>query len=237
MTPSEARILFAIPSHEHVPALFAHDLARVLAINAMQIGRTIADCNLYLQMGTYVPVARQTLAEAALKGNYSHIMWLDADMRFPKDTVARLLAHDADIVGANYSTRTIPPRFVAIKQVGDSHKGIVPLRCVTLPPSTGLEEVEAIGFGVTLMKVDVLRKLHDPAGTLGHWFQTRWDDETQLHMGEDVYFCRLARRAGARVFVDHDLSKEVAHVGTIEYTIEHAQDHFTFENMPVPEAE
>ena len=35
--------------------------------------------------------------------------------------------------------------------------------------------------------------------------------------GEDVYFCTMARVHGFEVWVDHDLSKEVTHIGQFEY--------------------
>ena len=41
-------------------------------------------------------------------------------------------------------------------------------------------------------------------------------------VGEDVYFCKLARERGFDVFVDHDLSKDCGHVGMLEYKTDHA---------------
>lgn len=229
------RVLIAVPCHDSVPTMFSFDLARLfgtLAVCAEH--KVIQFANLGMLTGTYVPRARQELAEAALKGGFSHIMWLDGDMRFPGDVALKLLEHDKEIVGINYSTRAVPPLFTALKRIGDREKGIPALKCVTMPNSTGLEEVDAVGFGALLMKTSILKRLHEPMGRNGHWFQTRWDDETQMNMGEDVWFCRLARRAGAKVYVDHDLSKLCAHIGSLEYTVEHAQDHFTLLNMPDP---
>lgn len=231
-----AKILVASPSHDMCPANFAFDLARLFATLCINVGGgDVGGVNLYMLTGTYVPRARQEIAMAALQHDYTHILWLDADMRFPMDAAIRLLEHDKEVVGINYSTRSVTSQFTAIKSIGNRRKGDPAFKCVTLPPSKGLEEVEAIGFGVLLMKTSIFERLHDPAGARGHWFQTKCDEETGTHMGEDVYFCRLARRAGAKIYVDHDLSKECGHIGQLVYTIEHAQDRFTFENMPVPQ--
>jgi len=36
---------------------------------------------------------------------------------------------------------------------------------------------------------------------------------------EDFYFCKKLRANGVSVYVDHDVSQEVAHVGDFEYTL------------------
>jgi hypothetical protein len=39
-------------------------------------------------------------------------------------------------------------------------------------------------------------------------------------MGEDIYFCFKAREAGFDIWLEQDISKQVAHVGTRAYTIQ-----------------
>ena len=46
------------------------------------------------------------------------ILWVDTDMQFPEDALLRLLAHDKDIVGCNYRTRTPPYACAGIYQNG-----------------------------------------------------------------------------------------------------------------------
>ena len=81
---------------------------------------------------------------------------------------------------------------------------------------TGLERVEAIGFGVCLTRADVLWDVGFP------WFETRRDEKLGVNVGEDVDFCIKARAAGHDVFVDHGLSHEVRHIGSMEYSVAHA---------------
>lgn len=219
---SGVRVSVCIPSHDKVDANFAFDLAKLMGFtsNRAVSQDAISGLAIHTVAGTYVHSARQTLALVALSEGADYILWLDADMRFPKDTLLRLLARNEDVVGINYSTRGVPPSYVAIKQLG-VEEGEASLRCPTTPESTGLEEVAALGFGAVLIRREVFEALHDPQGPLGPWFSFQWVPQRKQMMGEDVYFCKLVREAGFKVYVDHDLSKECAHIGQLEYVLDH----------------
>ena len=58
--------------------------------------------------GTYLPQQRMTLVKEAFQSGSTHILWIDSDMRFPKDALIRLLDRDLPIVGANYPMRRTP---------------------------------------------------------------------------------------------------------------------------------
>jgi hypothetical protein len=49
------------------------------------------------------------------------------------------------------------------------------------------------------------------------WFAEVYNVETGNTVGEDVYFCNLARAAGHKVYIDHDISKDVVHMGGFEF--------------------
>jgi len=51
------------------------------------------------------------------------------------------------------------------------------------------------------------------------FFET--NDAGDIHVGEDVWFCRLVRAAGWEIHVDHDLSRECTHIGQFEYRLNH----------------
>jgi hypothetical protein len=214
------KIMVAVPSHDQLPALFAYDLAQMMAYTAANLPN---DGSLALTFctGTLIHTARNDLAKMAVEKGADLILWLDSDMRFPKDTLARLMLHKKDLVGINYANRRVPPGFVAIKQVSP------PVRLVTGPDSTGLEEVAALGFGAVLMRGDMLRKVAETAKEPLFWFGI---NEHGGMIGEDVHFCLLAKEAGFQAHVDHDLSKECAHIGGFEYRVEHAQAVMEEEN-------
>lgn len=219
-------VMIAVPTHDQHPAMFGYDLAQLMAFTVANLmggeDAPIGALNLAYCSGTYVHTARQELAEIALKYDTDFVLWLDSDMRFPKDALARLLMHNEDVVGINYSTRGVPPQFVAI---ADSANGV---RLVTAPESTGLEQTEAIGFGCVLMRAAVLRRLADHHDTKekGPWFFYRWREDTQTMVGEDVYFAELLKEVGVDIYVDHDLSKACAHIGSFEFGTDHAMTSY-----------
>ena len=216
------KVAVAIPSHDNVPFLFAYDLASLIAYTVATLPDDV-EFGVLAVSGTYVHAARQELAEAVLKDGVDWVLWLDADMRFPRDAFVRLMQHRVPFVGINYSQRGLPPDYVAIKRAYADDAGEPSKKLVTTSESTGLEEVDAIGFGVTLMHRSVLESL-PPVKELGQpWFFFEWMPEIQQQRGEDVRFCRLVREAGGKVLVDHDLSLDCAHIGQFEYRLQHIE--------------
>ena len=216
-------IAIAIPTHEMCPATFAFDLAALTAYSTAVLGDKVRFVIHYVS-GTYIHKARQQLIEEAVADGADYMLWLDSDMRFPKDALVALLNREKAMIGINYSTRNIPPRFVAIKQRTEFDDGgvLVPGEvCPTWEDTTGVEGVDAVGFGLVLMRMNII----DEMPTDKPFFFYEWSPETgKLHVGEDVWFCALVKEAGHEIFVDHDLSHRCAHTGSIEYKLEHAQD-------------
>jgi hypothetical protein len=212
------KVGIAMASHEMVPATFMYDLASMVAytVAVMPPG---AQLGLSMVSGTYVHAARQKLLEMLLADETNtHILWVDTDMRFPRESIAWLIRHDVDVVGINYAKREIPTDYVAIKRLGSRDNTVPSERLVTDDSSTGLVEVDALGFGLTLMKTSALRDLPSLDEIPWFWFEW-WKGRRQV--GEDVYFCNLLRERGVRLLVDHDLSRQCAHVGQFDYRLEH----------------
>lgn len=185
-------IAICTPTRDDVHALFAQSL--------INLQRRSPDVRWLVSFGTILPNLRSELVMGAFNISASHVLFIDSDMVFPPDTVQRLLSHDLDIVAANCIQRQ-RLRWTARKDQ----------REVESLDRVGLEEVTTVGFGVTLIKTSVFNKLQVP------WFDTPWDGAR--HMGEDIYFCQLANHGGYKIFIDHDLSQEVGHVGTKQFTV------------------
>lgn len=197
-----AHVAICVPSRETVVAGFAFDLARMIA-------RAECDVSLLNSAGTLIVNQRTDLAKEAIRAGATHVLYLDDDMRFPSDTLDRLLAHNKEIVAANYVTRKFPIQPVAFANDTDL------TRVTTQPESTGLEAVASVGMGVMLVKTEVFDKIGLP------YFMIGFSPKSQEYTGEDIFFCRKARQAGFGVFIDHDLSREVRHTGTLEFQHEH----------------
>lgn len=160
--------------------------------------------NFLTNRGSQISYGRERLMANALKAEATHILWLDDDMTFPPDTLQRLLAHDKDFVAAQGVTKKVPAEPTAMALDGN--------RCFSDKSKTGLEEIIHVGLAVALMKTDRLHALRAPN------FLQEWSEEHQGYGGEDTYFCRkLRRELGVKIYLDHDLSREVGHVGTLVY--------------------
>lgn len=207
------RVAVCVPTRGRVCWGFAYDLAQMMCYTGTSVvSREIMEIGMIFADGTYIASNREDLVDQAMKSEPTHILWLDDDMRFPQDTLLRLLQRNREVVGANYATRGTPCVAVAIKKASDT-KG----RLLTMPDSTGLERVETLGFGVTLVQASVFRRIPKP------WFENYWSPKLERRVGEDVDFCRKCAAHDVKIFVDHDLSKEVGHMGEFEYRLEHAQ--------------
>lgn len=210
------RITICLPSRGVWPSGFGYDLARMMAYNqSVLVEPGIATIGLLMGHCTYVDQNRNDVAEGAIRAGATHMFWLDDDMRFPKDSLVRLLAHNVPIVGANYPTKKIPPTPTGIKEIGIDPEQDAERIPYKKDPVMGLEKVDALGFGVVLVRTEVFAGIEYP------WFYHYWQPELQRFMGEDVDFCIRARESGSDVYVDHDLSNECAHVGTFEFRMEH----------------
>lgn len=196
-----------IPAREMVHSAFAYDLC-LLSTHWYAASPPGAALNIHMVNGTLIADQRQKLAMMALKADYA--LFLDSDMRFPKDLAQRLIARDRDIVACNYSTRRLPAKPVAWSDFAAQE-------LVTSHDREGVEAVDAIGMGAMLVRTEVFRKLPAP------WFQVVWSQAGRAFIGEDIYFCQLAKAHGFEVFVDHDASKAVRHIGSFEFGHEHVE--------------
>lgn len=135
---------------------------------------------------------RNEVVKHFLEDKYSHLLFLDSDMIFPDDTIQRLLSWKKDIVSGIYSFKTQPPKPVFSPKQG---------ACI----DNGLLEVEVAGAGCLMIKKDVFKTLEPP------YFLEESDGSDRI--GEDVYFCRKAREAGYKVFIDWNVG--CGHISSI----------------------
>lgn len=155
-----------------------------------------------------LPEGRARLVSRGYDMEATHLMWFDSDMKFPADTIARLVNHNVAVVAANYPRKNMEARPTAYV---DDETGTGPLW--TGDRSAGLQEVAHCGMGVMLVDMRVFDQL-----TLPFFAIEPQPPDNVKHVGEDVFFCRKLAVAGVPIHIDHDLSKEVAHIGKFEYT-------------------
>jgi len=202
------KVAICIPSRGEMEIGTAFDLAVMCAYDSrFREGHQ----SIYTVAGTLIFDQREKLAAEALKEGADYILWIDADMRFPKNTIEVLLRHDKPIVGVNATTRTMPVRPTAKNLEIDLEKKENHWIPIVSKDKSGLEEVTAIGCGVMMVKREVFLNTPRP----WFWFEKIPGDKL---LGEDVYFCVKAYDAGFKTYLDHNLSNMIGHVGQYTYS-------------------
>lgn len=197
------KVAICIPSRGEMEVGTAFDLALMCSYDAQHRKGGHA---LYSVAGTLIFDQREKLAKEALDQGADYILWIDADMRFPKNTIEHLISRNKPIVGANATTRVAPVRGTSKNAWVNVKKRETNWQTISSKGKTGLEQVTAVGCGVMMVKREVFEKTEKP----WFWFQQIPGEKL---LGEDVHFCVKAYDAGFSTWVDHDLSNLVGHVG------------------------
>src|SRR4026208_2080145 len=96
------RLAIGGPTRDLLPAAFAVDVAERSAA-PRERGPWGADGTVGFIASTYIHVGGELFLEASLKQGASHVLWLDTDMTFPRETAVLLAMHDTAIAGRNYT--------------------------------------------------------------------------------------------------------------------------------------
>lgn len=196
-------VMIAVPSMEMVNAEFAQHLA-MAAANLVAHGIKI---NCAFNIGSVITIARRNLTDIFLKSDFQYIWWVDSDMKFPIDAPIRLLSRNKPIVGVNYRRRRFPnPNFTGMMGSPGNYTEFQ-----TNENSPDMELIDVLPHGCVLVKREVYEKIPQP-----HYIQ-EYVPELNLEIGEDIYFCQQAKKAGFEIWCDQDLSKQVSHIGIFHF--------------------
>lgn len=185
-------VAIVVPSGDHVHANFAMALAFMTHVTAP----TQVHLPLVNVKGSNVARQRNNAVDKALELGCDYVLMIDSDMTFPPNALARLLAHQKDVVGGTYARRSLPHNNLA-KPIGDAP--------VTV--NGGLLEVAGMPAGFFLFRASVLEKITRP------YFRFPTNEVSGEVEGEDYDFCARLRAAGVSVWLDVDLSHELIHWG------------------------
>jgi hypothetical protein len=211
------KVAVCIPCQDVCNSGFALDLARMVKHTSLL--RPDIELSLIQNRGTIIPQQRAVLVRAAMESNATHVLWLDSDMRFPHDILLQLLDRGCAIVAVNYARRRKP----ILPTAEHAKLGFL----FTTDDSDGLVEVSQCGMGIMLVDMAVYTQIPQP------WFAIGFNPRDAEYTGEDFFFCRKAREHGFATMIDQDASKQVRHVGEMEFTAEHTvvtRDAYTQES-------
>lgn len=217
-------VLIGVPSQSIWQAEFGMALASMASwsIQHRLVSRDAAEkFETFNMRGSVLPYLREHIVTHAREVEATHILFIDSDQTFPKDTIRRLLGHDQPVVAANIPTKTIPANPTArLKKEGNLGGEVLYSQ-----GREGLQQVWRVGTGVMLVDMEVFDQIPRP------YFPLRWCPELGQYHGEDWSFCEKVEEAGIPIFVDHTLSKHVGHVGTLTYTHDHVVTKKEYEDV------
>jgi len=184
--------------------------------------------------------ARNALTHNFLKSGFSHLMFIDADIKFnPQDVVSMLLA-DKEVICGIYPKKEI--NWGLVKQAADAGIPADQLKLysgshvVNLADHAGHAEFNVAepaeiwngGTGFMMIKREVFDKLsphvnsyinnmHDLSSVIVNdeikeFFTTSIEPETQHLLSEDYHFCRTWRNNGGKIYAAPWV--QLGHVGT-----------------------
>lgn len=195
----QPRICLGIPSGDMVHGRFMLDtLALVLHSKDLNI-----DTINY--RSSRITGNRNGIVEAAYRYQATHVMFIDADMTFPRNGLLELLRHDKDIVCATATKR----------EEGENGPIGLPLTLGEATTNKRLIQMKFVGMPFMLIKMGVFDKLAKP-----YFAEPIIDGEL---VPEDDYFCKTALEAGFDIWCDLALSMQMGHMGVKEYKIASVQ--------------
>lgn len=161
--------------------------------------------------------------------NFSHLMFVDADMEWPVALIEDMLAFGKPLMGCLYARRQMPA--VAVGRTIPGNESL----------TDGFMQVYGMGAGVMLISRHVVTKMLDKFPELidtnisGHPGQATLQsaksrrlirafdpffDERGVRLSEDLAFCERWRRCDGEVWAN--VNHLIGHVGPFNYAIRYA---------------
>lgn len=194
-----SHVVICIPSGDMV-----HTDFMLSVIHVMQKGRSAGfRISLVNSKSSIVAMSRNLAVDAGLETRAEWMLFLDSDMVFPSDTIARLMAHNFPIVGATYPRKIQPLTFIGNRLDGTPFS----------LKDTGLTEASRLPAGCLLIKTEVFDRMKKP------FFRCGYDEKTGEILGEDFWFSDHVRSLGYALYCDMDVSRQIEHIGPCRYQL------------------
>jgi hypothetical protein len=192
-----AHVAIGIPSGDMVHADFMLSLLHLVQ-HGRVAGFRVSVINSKFSLLTE---ARNLCVNAALEARAEWLLFLDSDMVLPADTLAKLMAHEREVVGGTYPRRGWPLAFIGSRADG------VPFSL----DDKGLVEAGRMPTGCLLIKTSVFEKLKAP------FFRCSYHEEAGKVLGEDFWFSDRVRSLGHQIWCDMTLSRQIEHIGAYRF--------------------
>lgn len=181
--------------------------------------------------------ARNTLTHTYLtKSNYTHLLFIDADIEFEPEDILRLIEADKPIIGGMYPKKKVDWDKVA-KYINENKQIQYTsnlLKLLAKEPVTillndndfditkDIIETRYTGTGILLIKRQVFEEMkekypNDVYDCLGTYYFRYFDTEVKygVYLSEDYWFCDRWRELGGKIFMIPNF--RCRHWGTYAY--------------------
>jgi len=138
-----------------------------------------------------VEVNRNKIANKFLETDCTHLLMIDDDIQALPNLIPNWVKYDKDIIGGYipiWNKELQHPRFFAYNFVNG--------KSIDIDPKLGFQRCDMVGTGAIMFKRKVIETIPNPR------FKQVLKQNGEFRMGEDQYFCELARNAGFEIWVD-----------------------------------
>lgn len=175
---------------------------------------TLPNCSL-------ISLGRSIMLYRALKDpSWTHLLWIDVDLRFRPEYIHSMILDDKDIVGGFYPKKGLPIDFASSPAPGGENTEFL---FETIYVATGFMMVKrAVIEKMWEHYYDELNFRYQGSVDYVHLFHPIIDEDTdRLFLTEDYAFCKRARDIGFKCYMSKRF--ELPHIGVMEYSAEGEQ--------------
>ena len=239
MTDKQVKMFVATPQYGGMCTGFYAQSMMMLQLAVQQRGWHMASSFMFNE--SLIERARNSLAHAFLKTDCTHLLFIDADIRFDAGQVLALFDADKDVICGIYPKKEVNwgevkrsvergiPEDQLKHYTGSWVVNLVGYEgTVTVPQNEPLE-IWAGGTGMMLIKREVLEKMKEtvpkyrndvvdlsgtnkPQEEIYQFFACSIEPETQRLLSEDYHFCRTWRNMGGKLYAAPWM--DLGHIGS-----------------------
>lgn len=199
------RIAGLIPlSWKYVPVDFTFSL-----LNMQRYAQGKYEIDFIVSAICYIDFALNDLIGKALFGKYDYMLFLAADMTYPKDIPERLIKYidsGKSIVGG-----LAPVRYDGLPMLyyftNEKPNSIMMKRYTDIK---GIMKVDASSISGSMMNPEIFNKFKFP------YFKTGWSEVDNKYVGEDISFYKQCKDKDIDVWCDTDL--KYGHLDVVDVT-------------------
>ncbi|MFH1740220.1 MAG: hypothetical protein ABIH23_14525 [bacterium] len=210
MSDEQKTVVIGLPTYDGKPEYEARHAIMNIMRRFAELGYSPV---LHEEMGSCLPNNRYKCCTAAVDLGAEYILFVDADTILRSRNIGlidRMIGHDVDIVSGMMFAKH-PPHVPLASMWNPNNQKWEYLQNI---PRDALIQIDAIGCGFLLIKVEALLKVPKP------WFlcvNRSGRGEDNCDTMEDYYFCWKAAEAGLTIWVD--TSPGLYHKGGYGYSI------------------